>query len=258
MRILIAESKTMTREELAIAPRDYKLHHPPLDSIATIFMKKWNEWSPDEIASVLKVSNTMAAAFKRMAYNFSYKETGCKAIEAFTGVVFRALDYTSLNSDQQKYADSTIDIVSSLYGLLKADDIVKPYRLDFNTPIAPTGETMAKYWKPLVTPMLMESMRASGETEVLDLLPSEAAKCINWQWLKRQIRVVKVDFRSIEDGGNLKTPHATLLKKLRGHLLREIIQNEITSFKELLALESDSLFIDPESDPASGKIIVSA
>lgn len=256
MRVLIAESKTMTSEEFAIAPEDYRLHHPQLDSIATLFMKKWGEWSLDEVASVLKVSNTMAAAFKRMAYNFSYKETGCKAIEAFTGVVFRSLDYVSLSSDQRKYADSSIDIVSSLYGLLKADDIVKPYRLDFNTPIAPTGETMAKYWKPLVTPMLMDSMRASGETEVLDLLPSEAAKCINWQWVKREIRVVKVNFRSIEDGGNLKTPHATLLKKLRGQLLREIIKNGITSFRELLAFESDSMFIDPESEPVSGKITI--
>lgn len=256
MRILIAESKTMTDQELPVSSEAYIRHHPQLDSISTLFMKKWSEWTLGEIASALKVSSTMAAAFKRMAYNFSYKETGLKALEAFTGVVFRALDYASFDSDRQKYADSTIDIVSSLYGLLKGDDIVKPYRLDFNTKIAPTDETMAKYWKPLITPMLLDSMRSSGETEILDLLPSEAAKCLNWQWIKREIHVIKVDFRSIEDGGILKTPHATLLKKLRGLLLREIIQKEIKSFKGLLDLESDTFCIDPESDTLTGKITI--
>lgn len=256
MRILIAESKTMTDRELNVSSEEYRQHHPELDSIATLFMRKWSEWSLGEIASVLKVSNTMAAAFKQMAYNFSYKETGRKAIEAFTGVVFRAFDYASLSSDGQKFADSTIDIVSSLYGLLKSYDIVKPYRLDFNTKIAPTGETMSKYWKPLITPMLIDSLRDSGEKEVIDLLPSEAAKCINWQWIKSEMQVIKVDFKSTADGGAIKTPHATELKKFRGLLLREIIQNEIRSFKELLALESDLMCIDPESDPNSGKITV--
>lgn len=256
MRILIAESKTMADRELTVSPEEYRQHHPGLDSIATLFMKKWSELPLGEVASVLKVSNAMAAAFKRMAYDFSYKETGCKAIEAFTGVVFRAFDYASLSHDRQRYADRSIDIVSSLYGLLKSDDIVKPYRLDFNTRIAPAGETMAKYWKPLITPMLIDSLRDSGEKEVLDLLPSEAAKCINWQWVKSEMQVIKVDFKSAADGGTLKTPHATELKRFRGHLLREIIQNEIKSFKELLALESYLMCIDPESDPNSGKITV--
>ncbi|MCM1347943.1 MAG: YaaA family protein [Firmicutes bacterium] len=256
MRVLIAESKTMANHELHVAPEDYRRHHPRLDSIATLFMKKWSEWPLGEIASALKVSSSMAAAFKRMAYNFSYKETGRKALDAFTGVVFRAFDYDSLSGDRKRYADSSINIVSSLYGLLKGDDIVKAYRLDFNTPIAPTGETMAKYWKPLITPMLMDCMRASDDNELLDLLPSEGAKCLNWQWIKREMRVIKVDFKSIADGGNLRTPHATLLKKFRGLLLREIVQNKIKSFKELLALESDSMCIDPESDPTSGKITI--
>lgn len=256
MKILIAESKTMAEQELPISTEDYMHHHPRLDSIATLFMKKWSEWPLGEIAAVLKVSNSMAAAFKRMAYNFSYKETGLKALDAFTGVVYHEFDYGSLSSGQQKYADSSIEIISSLYGLLRGDDIVKSYRLDFNTLIAPTRETMAKYWKPLITPMLLESMRPSRDKEVLDLLPSEAAKCLNWQWIKRETRVLKVDFKSIADGGSLKTPHSTLLKKFRGNLLREIVQNEIKSFEELLAFKSDSIYIDPETEPISGKITI--
>lgn len=244
----------MAGQEQSVTFEDYLEHHPCMDPVATLFMKKWSEWSLGEIASVLKVSNSMAAEFKRMAYNFPYKETGLKALTAFTGVVFRAFDYASLSSEQQKYADSAIGIVSSLYGLLKGDDIVKSYRLDFNTKIAPTGETMAKYWKSLITPMLLDSMRESGEKEILDLLPSEAAKSLNWQWIKREMHVVKVEFRSIADGGSLTTPHATLLKKMRGLLLRDIIQNEIKTFKDLLAYESDSMCIDPDSDPNSEKI----
>lgn len=217
-------------------------------------MKSWGEWSVDEIAYALRISSSLAAEFKRRAYEFPNKATGCKALEAYTGVVFKALDYASLTQEEKTGADKNIEIVSSLYGLLRGSDIVKPYRLDYTTRIAPDGGSMAGYWKPLITPILMETMAADGEDEILDLLPADAAKCLDWRWIKRSAKVVKVDFRSIEDGGTLKTPHSTLLKTLRGRLLRDIVQNDIRTFSDLMGYQSSTMCVDPDSEPSSGQI----
>lgn len=254
MRILIAESKTMSRQEEQIPSDVYLKHHPLLDSIATNFMSRWSNLSIEEITSALKVSPAMAAGFIRMARDFSFKGLGRNALEAFTGVVFKSFDYTSLSHEQQEYAENKINIISSLYGWLRGDDIVKPYRLDFNTQLAPTGETMAKYLNPIITPILLDSMRQDNDNEILDLLPSEAAKCLNWRRIKRSMKVVKVEFKSMADGGALKTPHATLLKTMRGRLLRDLVQKESLCIDALMAYESSSMCIDPQSDPDSGKI----
>lgn len=254
MKILIAESKTMAECSISVSSEQLKRHRPELDPIATLLMKDWGKWTVEEIADRLKISLALASAFKRMAYEFPNKTTGSKAIEAYTGVVFRAFDYASLTEEEQKRAYKTVNIISSLYGWLRSDDIVKPYRLDFTTSVAPTGESMASYWKPLITQMLLESMKADGENEILDLMPVDAAKCLNWRWIKKSIKAVKVEFRLVADGGSLQTPHATLLKTLRGRLLRDIIRKDISSISGLLGYESDIMYADPDSDLSSGKI----
>lgn len=256
MRILIAESKTMGECTAPVAPDLLREYRPLLDSPVTLFMKKWGEWPIEEIVSTLKISPMLAAEFKRMAYEFPNKATGCPALEAFTGVVFKAFSYSTLTPEEKERADNSINIVSSLYGLLRGDDIVKPYRLDFTTRVAPTGESMAAYWRPLISPMLLESMREDKESELLDLMPADAAKCFDWRMIKRAVRVLKVEFRSIADGGSLHTPHATLLKTLRGRLLRDIIEKDISTISDLLSYDTPAMSVAPESDPASGKITI--
>ena len=73
----------------------YRLHRPELDTIASHLMRGWCEWHVAEIASAFKVSTSLAAEVKRMAYEFPNKSTGCKALEAYTGVE-KQFGFTSL------------------------------------------------------------------------------------------------------------------------------------------------------------------
>lgn len=237
-----------------VAPALLAEHRPALDGVATALMRDWSRWSPADIAQALKISPALAARFARMAYEFPNKTTGGKAIEAYTGVVFKAFGYGSLDPELQMRADRSIDIISSLYGWLRADDIVKPYRLDFSPRMAPDGISMASYWKPLVTPLLIRSMLGVAEEELLDLMPADAAACLDWKALRCHVRVVKVEFRSVADGGKLKTPHSTLLKTLRGQLLREIVVRDIRAASQLASFECDTMYAAPDSDPHSGSI----
>ncbi|MDE6022282.1 MAG: YaaA family protein, partial [Muribaculaceae bacterium] len=197
--------------------------------------------SASEIAELIKISLPFAAKVARMAYEFPNKFTGIKAIDSYTGVVFKALDYKSFSSEERARVASKVRIISSLYGWLKPDDIIKPYRFDFTTPIAPDDTALYAYLRKDVTINLVRYLQANGETAILNLLPSDAAKCIDWKLVKRFAKVWKVDFKEPKDGSGWKTPHAGRLKALRGELLRTIITQNISTPSELLTLTTDSL-----------------
>ncbi len=72
MRILIAESKTMTDCGAEVGPELLADHRPRLDSIATTFMRGWSEWKPEEISAALKVSPALASEFLKVGKGFSY------------------------------------------------------------------------------------------------------------------------------------------------------------------------------------------
>lgn len=252
MIILIAESKTMS--ECARSIGGANLSKPVFETRAAAIMERLCEMPASEIARRGKLSPAMASRARLMALDFPDKSTGAKAAEAFTGVVFKALRYESLDASAKRFAGSNLRIVSSLYGWLRPDDIVKPYRLDFTMPLAPGDITFAAWWRDALTRRLSDELHASGCRDVLDLMPADAARCFNLKALGSDIRVWKADFRAVE-GATVKSPHATRLKTLRGLLLHRILSEQIESPEALMTIESDD-FIAEGTDPASPRHII--
>lgn len=180
MLILIAESKTMGRCDGKVPPAVYQAHKPVFEPVADEIMDSLRGASVEELSADVKISLALARRLREMVYDFPNKSVGGEAVREFTGVVFRALDYASLSDDARHRLCGSVRIVSSLYGLLRPDDIVKPYRFDFTTKLAPEGQTFAAYWRAAVTSRLIDELRATGETEVLDLLPADASRCVDW------------------------------------------------------------------------------
>lgn len=241
MIILIAESKTMADSELDFSHEEYNKFRPVGEDTADQVMADILELSVPDIAMAVKVSQAMAAKIRRMAYEFPDKSTGMRAIEAYTGVVFKALDYSSLSECAKDRVSEKVRLISSLYGWLHPDNIIKPYRFDFTTRLAPDDRTFSEYWKKDVTIRLVREIQDSGDNYVLNLLPADASKCIDWKLVKRFAKVRKVDFKMLNDGGEWKTPHAGLLKSLRGELLREIVSRGISSPEDLHSLMTENL-----------------
>ena len=250
MLILIAESKTMTACDGFVTPELYEKHRPESEKKADEIMSLISRVSPREIAERGSLSLSMAIKLHRQALEFIDKSHGQAAIEAFTGVVFKAIDYKTMMQDNRVNFQKCVRIISSLYGYLRPDDIIKPYRMDYTSRLAPTGVAMSVYWNNVVTASLALELKATGTTEILNLLPGDAAKCIDWKTINKLAKVWTVDFKDIKDGGKLATPHAGLLKKLRGHLLREIVTRNIVSVHDLLSLKTDLLLLMGETDTA--------
>lgn len=241
MLILIAESKTMDDRESPIALDIFESNMPAGERQASGIMAHVASLSASEIAEVVKVSLPMAAKISRMAYEFPNKSMGLKAIDAFTGVVFKAFDYHSLSEKEKELTAEKVRLISSLYGWLKPNDIIKPYRFDFSTPIAPEDNALYSFWRKDVTIELVRYLQEKGETSILNLLPADAAKCIDWKLVKRFAKVWKVDFKEPKEGSGWRTPHAGKLKAFRGQLLRDIVTQNIQNPSELLTHTTETM-----------------
>ena len=243
--ILIAESKTMASAETEVSREEFAECRPLFDGIANAIMDSLRVRTPEQLAAEAGITLRLAASLRRMIYEFPNKSTGLRAIEAFTGVVFRQLRLAGYDAAQKKFLQDNVRIVSSLYGWLRPDDIVKPYRFDFKSHVAPLGETLMKYWKKNVTIAMAQDLRAKGDTVIIDLLPSDAAKCVDWKPIKQFANVYKVDFKMYDGTDVMKTPNAGRLKELRGRLLDLIVRNGISSPADIASMESSDFMPDP-------------
>ena len=84
------------------------------------------------------------------------------ALELYTGVLYDAFEVQSLDAAARAFADSHVVIHSALFGLLRASDLVPPYRLshDSRLPDLP----LKKHWRAPVSAAL-----AAHDGLILDL-----------------------------------------------------------------------------------------
>lgn len=237
----------MTACASTVAHDVYAAHTPAFEAEADAIMQSISGMTAGELAAAVKISLPMAQRFRQMVHDFPNKSTGAKAIEAFTGVVFRALDYRSLSPAETRRLCDSVGIISSLYGWLRPDDIIKPYRLDFTTPLAPEGQRMAAYWRQNVTTAIIDRLRANSWNCALNLMPGDAERSIDRQRVEQEAEIWKAEFREIRPGGIIATPSANRLKTLRGILLRQIARENITSPEQLASIESNHYIAEMSS-----------
>ena len=87
------------------------------------------------------------------------------AINRYTGVLYDALDVTSLTGAAAGRARARLAVGSALFGLLHADDSVPAYRLSATSKL-PGQPALATRWRPLLEPVLA---RMAADELVVDL-----------------------------------------------------------------------------------------
>lgn len=240
MLILLAESKAMSALCGEAAPTS-NVTTPMFLPQAEAIMDGLRGRSVAQLATTFKMGPKNAERLYEEIYDFPNRTTGTRAINAYTGVVFRALDASTLTPQAAERLTSTVLIVSSLYGLLRPTDLIKSYRLDFglkaapattstsstvSTPTAP--QALSAFWKPILTDALLAHLARTGESELLNLLPADAAKCFDWARIAPHATIHIPTFTSG------RTPHATELKRLRGSLLRQLLTDPTLSLGSIL------------------------
>ncbi|MGH3723563.1 MAG: peroxide stress protein YaaA [Mycobacterium sp.] len=77
------------------------------------------------------------------------------ALHRYTGVLYDALDATSLRGAAATRARERLAVGSALFGLLRADDPVPAYRLSASSKL-PGQPSLSARWRPVLEPVLAE------------------------------------------------------------------------------------------------------
>lgn len=91
--------------------------------------------------------------------------------EVYTGVLYDALDLSSLDTAARRRASRSIVVVSALFGALRLTDRIPAYRLSMSVNLPGLGP-LARAWRPWLEPVLTE---AAGRGVIVDCRSSTYA-----------------------------------------------------------------------------------
>ena len=229
MQILIGCAKDMTDA----CEVDFSVKtNPVFAENASRFALQLMRYDDNELAEMLGC-NVRIAHENRLRYmNFTGEGMPLQAVLAYSGIVFKYLKASTFTPNEQRYAQQHLWITSFLYGLLRPMDGIKPYRLEGNVVLPDNGVSMFDYWKPQLTPLLVESVEKDGGV-LLDLASSEMQRLFRWRELSKKVRVVRPEFYVCKNG-RLKTV-VVYAKMCRGAMTRYAITNRISNVDDLKA-----------------------
>ncbi len=217
MKIIISPAKTLNLKNSVST--DWTLNNYTKQIVGILKLL-----SRSELKKALKISDSLLNTNALYIKNFDKKVT-YKALDMYNGMVFKALNAASLDKQSLKYLDDNLLILSALYGVLQPSDLIKPYRLDFNSSLKVDGVPLKNYWKKYYNTRIKE-----GET-VFNFASKEFSDLFdrgryNWH---------NFDFFEL-DNDKVKH-HSTISKKGRGRLLRDCALHKVKNINEIKKLD---------------------
>ena len=151
-----------------------------------------------------------------------------QAIFAFNGDVYDGIDANTISTSNHEKLQSTLRILSGLYGILKPFDKIKPYRLEMGTKISIDGsKNLYDFWKKNVTDSILKEIKE--EEIIINLASNEYFSVIDSSLIDNKI--INPQFKDFKNG-KLKII-SFYAKKARGLMTRFLIDNDIQSSSDI-------------------------
>lgn len=241
MKILISPAKS-----IALTNKDdYPLVSSPCFlNDAQKLVKNLKKLKVQELKELMNVSEDIAQLnrdrFKNWSKTVELTEHSQPCSFIFSGEVYRALDISSLNTQELLKAQEQLMILSGLYGILKPLDLIYPYRLEMGTKWSPNPDTknLYAYWNDKLTKHLRKNL--VKDEVVVDLASTEYSKVVNWKIIKNQV-VVPV-FKEFKNGDYKVV--MMYAKHARGKMSRYLIQNNLNDIEQLKLYNQDGYTYD--------------
>jgi|GEM_PF-1288681 len=200
-------------------------------------LKKLTKLSVSELSELYacseKIANENSLRFQQ------WKSTiGDEAIRMYGGEVYKQLNCETMSSHVVERAKYDVLILSGLYGLLRADDRIIPYRLDPKDRVTIHGKSLINSWKPKITRYLMKL----DDHDFVLLCSQEYEDLIDLKKLSTSKRFIRMVF--MEQENDIRSVKGMYAKTARGKFARAILENQIESIDELKKLSIDSYYYD--------------
>ncbi len=207
---------------------------------AKILINEVRKLSLEEIADFMKISTALAQLnFERFhSWHLPFDSENAKpALYAFSGNVYAALDAATLSPDDLDFAQSSLRILSGLYGILRPLDLMQAYRLEMGKKLQnPSGNSLYSFWQKKITKTINQELLENEHEVLINLASKEYFKAIRTKELCKP--VITPVFKELKN--DTYKVIVSYAKRARGLMARFIIKNKITNYQDLLAFDYDN------------------
>ena len=234
MKVLLSPAKSLDfKSQLPTEKNSHLCFEKEAEYLNSILKRK----SPKDLSDLMGISSKIADLNYERNHDWSLpfnNKNARQAVYAFSGDVYRGLDAYSIDDDKIDFMQSSVRIISGLYGLVKPLDLIQPYRLVMGTKLSfDNNKNLYDYWRKKITNQLNSELLENEP--VLNLASHEYFKALDTKVIKSD--VYSANFKQLKDG-NYKTI-AIFSKKARGMMARYIIENNITAMSSLKSFNYD-------------------
>ena len=235
MQILLASAKIMNSATTVHTP---DTHLPRFQKEAGQLALELGELSVEDLAKTIPCNEKIALENKLRYQDFFNEEAFIPALLAYYGQAYKCLKAQDFSQEDFRYADKHLWITSFLYGLLRPLDLIHPYRLEGKAKLpSAEGKNMFAYWKPHLTDILIETVKADDGI-LVHLATEEFQHLFDWKRLLKEVHVIQPLFM-VDQGSRLKAV-SVYAKSCRGAMTSYILRNQLTSPYNLLDFEYDN------------------
>ena len=243
MQILLASAKIMN--DSVAMPEGITASAPLFQLDAQMLARDMMQYPIEALAEMLGCSQAIASQNRLRYLRFGDPHEPLPAILAYHGQAYKHLKAETLDADTLRHAQGHLWVMSFLYGLLRPLNDIRPYRMEGHVELPSAGDgTLFDYWKPRLTQVLIDSVKADDGV-LVHLATEEFQRLVDWQRIKREIRVVQPMFL-VRKGDTLKV-QAVWAKTCRGAMTRMILQERLSDPEELTAFLYQGFTFSPTS-----------
>ena len=234
MKIIFSPSKEM-REENIFESKKIEFTESKFKDKTNILIGILKEKSLSEIENIMKLKGELLNKTYKDIQDYD-KLKFIPAISMYYGVSFKELNLEDYSEKSLEYLKNNLLILSALYGVLLAFDLVKKYRLDMTMSIIDKG--LYNFWKKDVNDYISNIL--SKDEVLLNLASGEFSKLID----NKKISMINIDFKEEKDGAYKSV--STYSKKARGQFLNYLIKNQIANLEDIKKIKLDGYSLNKD------------
>ncbi len=226
MRIILSPAKKMKVNPDHLPAMGLPVFLDDTEDIASWLKNK----SATELKALWKCNDKILEQnMERLKY-MNLRQNLTPAILSYEGLAFQYMAPTVMETDQLKYIQEHLRILSAFYGVLKPMDGVTPYRLEMQAKAAiANSKNLYDYWKD----RLYQEVRDQSGL-IINLASKEYYKCIE-KYLKEDDQFVTITF--CEKSGEKLVTKGTYAKMARGEMVRFMAENQIEDVEEIKSFD---------------------
>ena len=253
MLIVLSPAKTL---DYSIDP---KSNHtaPQFLSQSSKLIKTLKEKEPKDIASLMGLSDKLASLnfdrYQSWKASKVVSNNTKPSMLVFKGDVYQGLDAENFNSNELKFAQKHLRILSGLYGILRPMDVIKPYRLEMGTKLQTSkGKNLYEFWGNAIQENVLDDLGSQKSDLLINLASKEYFSVLGK--MPEYVNVISPVFKDYKNGKHKII--SFYAKRARGLMAKWIIQQKVKDFEKLSDFNLDGYYYSEKESTSTEPVFL--